>query len=250
MADTTLYDTMAPSVGSVALAHQKLIRMKVAGVFINITGDVNNLAFNPTKITVPREVYGQKGRPSEDVIGYSYAPTFDVEVVRDPATKQIVAAQAWFKDLVNAAFSEGEENKREFQLFTDALDEDMPVLQGRFSVSWNGGNSGFADKGVITFGLASDGVVPRITSPLAGEAIPTLESATPVGRAPGDLIKVRGYKLSGVTAATVDGQEVEQILAVDDYTLGILIPEGVSGSAPIIVTNAAGASEPLSYAAA
>ena len=83
MADTTLYDTMAPSVGSVALAHQKLLRMKVGGVFINITGDLNNLQFNPTKITVPREVYGQKGRPAEDVIGYSYAPSFDVEVVRD-----------------------------------------------------------------------------------------------------------------------------------------------------------------------
>jgi hypothetical protein len=250
MADTTLYDTMAPSVGSVALAHQKLIRMKVSGVFINITGDVNNLAFNPTKITVPREVYGRKGRPGEDVIGYSYAPSFDVEVVRDPVTKQIVAAQAWFKDLVNAAFSEGEANKREFQLFTDALDEDMPVLEGKFSVSWNGGNSGFADKGVVTFGLASDGIVPRITSPLAGSQTPILESASPSGRAPGDLIKVRGYKLAGVTAATIDGQAVTKILTIDENTLGLLIPTAVSGSAPITVTNAAGTSDALPYAAA
>lgn len=250
MADTTLYDTMAPSVGSVALAHQKLLRMKVGGVFINITGDLNNLQFNPTKITVPREVYGQKGRPAEDVIGYSYAPSFDVEVVRDPVTKQIVAAQAWFKDLVNAAFSEGESNKREFQLFTDALDEDMPVLQGKFSVAWNGGNAGYADKGIVTFALASDGVVPKITSPLAGSQVPILESASPAGLTVGDLLKVRGYKLSGVTAATIDGQTVAKILKIDDNTIGILIPASVSGSAPITVTNAAGTSAALPYTAA
>lgn len=250
MADTTLYDTMAPSVGSVALAHQKLIRMKVGGVFINITGDINNLQFNPTKITVPREVYGQKGRPGEDVIGYSYAPSFDVEVVRDPVTKQIVAAQAWFKDLVNAAFSEGESNKREFQLFTDALDEDMPVLQGKFSVSWNGGNAGYADKGIVTFALASDGVVPRITSPLAGSGVPILESASPAGLAPGDLIKVRGYKLGSAVSATIKAVAVVKLRVIDENTVTLLIPATVSGSSPIIITNAVGASTALPYTAA
>ncbi|GAA1915306.1 hypothetical protein GCM10009775_04700 [Microbacterium aoyamense] len=250
MADTTIYDTMAPSVGSVALAHQRLIRLKVSGVFTNITGDVNNLALNPTKITVAREVYGQKGRTSEDVIGYNYAPTFDVEVVRDPVTKQIVAAQAWFKDLVNAAFSEGEANKREFQLFTDALDDTMPVLQGKFSVAYSEANTGFADKGVVRFTLASDGVVPKITSPLAGSLVPIIESASPSGLTVGDLILIRGYKFTGVTAITIDSQNVTKIRIEDDNTLVALIPASVSGAAAIIVTNAAGASASFPYTAA
>lgn len=250
MADTTIYDSMAPSEGSVALAHQRLIRMKVGGVFINITGDINNLALNPSKIAVPREVYGQKGRNGEDIIGYNYAPTFNVEVVRDPVTKQIVAAQAWFKDLVNAAFSEGEANKREFQLFTDALDEDMPVVEGTFSVAYSEANTGYADKGVVTFTLQNDGIVPRIASPLAGTGAPILESATPAGLAPGDLLKIRGYKLGSTVSATIDGQAVAELRPVDDYTLVALIPASVSGSAPIIVTNAVGASNALPYTAA
>lgn len=250
MADTTLYDTTAPSVGSVALAHQRLIRVKQAGVFVNITGDINNLALNPTPITVPREVYGQKGRTSQDIIGYNYAPTFNVEVVRDPVTKQIVVSQAWFKDLVAAAFSEGEANKREFQLFTDALDESMPVLQGKFSVAYSEANTGYADKGVVTFTLANDGAVPQIPSPLAGTGVPILESASPAGQTVGDLIVVRGYKLGTTVSATIDGAAVTELRPVDDYTVVLQIPATVAGAAPIVVTNSVGASNSLAYTAA
>lgn len=251
MADTTLYDTMAPSEGSVALAHQRLIRQKVDGVFINITGDINNLSLNPTPIKMPREVYGQKAKTSEDIVGYNYAPTFDVEVIRDPVTKQIVASQAWFKDLVVAAFAEGGANTREFQLFTDGLDESMPVLQGQFSVAYSEGNTGFADKGIVRITLANKGDIAVLdTSPLAGTGEPILESATPPGQTTGDLIKVRGYKLSGMVSATIDGQTVLERLIIDDYTVALLVPETVSGSAPIVITNSVGASNSLPYTAA
>jgi hypothetical protein len=249
MADTTLYDTTAPSEGSLALAHQRLIRLKQAGVFANITGDVNNLAMNPTPITVQREVYGQKGRTSQDIIGYNFGPTFNVEVVGDPVTKQIVAAQSWFKDLVVAAFSEGDANKREFQLFTDALDEDMPVFEGSFSVAYSEANTGFSDKGVVTFTLANDGVVDQIPSPLASDGKPILESATPAGQTVGDLIVVRGYKLDTFVSATIDGQNVTEYRVVDPYTVVLQIPATVAGSAPIVVTGTAGASNSLPYAA-
>lgn len=250
MADPTLYETTAPSEGSLALAHQRLIRQKVDGVFVNITGDVNNLALNPSPITVAREVYGTKGRTSSDIIGYNFGPTFSVEVVRDPVTKQIVTSQAWLKDLVEAAFSEGAANKREFQLFTDALDEDMPVFEGSFSVSYAEGNTGYADKAVLNFTLANDGVVEKIASPIAGDGTPILESASPSGLTVGDLIKVKGYNLGSTVSATIDGQSVSKILKVDEYTIGLLIPASVTGSAPIIVTNAEGASNSLPYTAA
>jgi hypothetical protein len=250
MTDQTLYDTTAPSEGSVALAHQRILRLKQAGAFVNITGDINNLALNPTPITVAREVYGTKGRTSQDNTGYNFAPTFDVEVVRDPVTKQIVAGQSWVIDLVNAAYSEGGLNKRDFQIITDALDERFPAFEGRFSVAVTEGNTGYADKGILRFKIQNDGVVRRLAeSPIAGDGTPMLESASPAGQAPGDLIVVRGYGLGSMTAATIDGQAVAEFRAVDDNTAVLLIPTTVSGSAPVIVTNGAGTSEPLPYTA-
>jgi hypothetical protein len=249
MSDTTLYDTTAPSAGSLALAHQKLIRVKLQGVFRNITGDVNNLALNPTPVTVAREVYGTKGSTSADTIAHNFAPSFQVEVVRDPVTKQIAQAQDWFIDLYKASFAKGSDNKREFQLFTDALDERMPVFQGIFSVSVAEANTGFADKAIFTFTLTSNGVVPEVASPLAGTGVPILESATPAGQAPGDLIVVRGYNLDSFVSATIDGANVLEFRKVDDHAVVLLIPATVSGSAPIVVTNDKGASTALPYAA-
>ncbi|MEJ6554028.1 IPT/TIG domain-containing protein [Microbacterium esteraromaticum] len=251
MADNTLYETTAPSQGSLVLAHQRIIRQKVNGAFVNITGDVNNLALNPTPITVQREVYGTKGRTSTEIIGYNFAPTFNVEVVRDPVTKQIVAAQAWVLDLVNAAYSEGALNKRDFQFITDALDERFPAFEGTFSVSVSEANTGYADKGVLSFTLNNDGVVERLTaSPIAGGGEPILESASPAGQTVGDLIVVRGYNLSSTVSATIDAAAVTELRMVDDNTVVLQIPATVAGDAPIVITNEVGASNSLPYTAA
>lgn len=249
MSDHTLYDTTAPSAGSLALAHQKILRLKQSGVFVNITGDINNLAGNPTPIKVQREVYGTKARTSSDNIGYNFAPTFSVEGVRDPVTKQLVAAQSWLVDLINAAFAEGEDNKREIQ-WGDALDGRLPWFEGKFAVAVTDLNTGFADKGGWTFTLENDGVVERIPSPIAGDGKPILESASPAGQTVGDLVVVRGYGLSTFVSATIDGAAVVEHRVVDDNAVVLQIPATVAGSAPIIVTNSVGASAALPYTAA
>lgn len=246
MSDHTLYDTTAPTAGSVALAHQQMIRVKRNGVFENITGDVNNLLPNPTPITVQREVYGTKGRTSQDVIGYNFAPTFAVEAVRD-ANGAI--AQAWLVALLAAAYAEGAANKVPVQLF-DGLDENLPAFEGSFSVSVAPGAAGFADKGIYNFTLQNDGVVDQITSPIAGTGEPILESALPAGLTAGDLLVVRGYKLTGTVSATIDTIAVAEFTVVDDNTIVLLIPATVTGSAPIVVTNGIGASNSLAYTAA
>lgn len=251
MSDQTLYDTTAPSEGSVALAHQKILRLKQNGAFVNITGDINNLALNPSPIQITREVYGAKGRTITRNVGYNFAPTFDVEVVRDPITKEIVAAQSWLVDLVNAAWSEDSLNLRDFQIITDALDERFPAFEGRFSVSVADVNTGYADKTILRFTLSNDGEVKKLAeSPIAGTGEPLLESASPAGLAPGDLLAVRGYRLASIVSATIDGQPVAEIRAVDDNTVVLLVPTGVTGAAPIIITNSVGASNALPYAAA
>lgn len=250
MPDPTLYDTTVPSVGSLVLAHEKLLRLKLGGQFINITGDINNLALNPSEVSQQRENYGVKGRPSKQVTGHSFAPTFSAEAVRHPVTKQIVPAQAWLIDLLNAAYSEGVDNLREFQIFTDAFDERLAVFQGTFSIAVAELNTGYADKGGFTFTLSSDGVVNRIASPLASTGAPIIEAVTPPGQAPGDLIKVRGYNMGAVTAATIDGVNVVKVLPIDQFTASLLIPTGVVGPAPVTVTNSIGTSAPFAYSAA
>lgn len=162
VADLSIYEDTKPSEGDLALAHQKLLYVQQETAWVNATGDINNLLLNPTDITVPREVYGTKGRPSTEIIGRSYAPTFDVEVIRDPATKQIVAAQGWLIDLIDAATSTGEENKRRFRIVEDALDERMPAYEGKFAISYAPSSAGYADKNVLSFTLQSDGIVERM----------------------------------------------------------------------------------------
>lgn len=247
--DHALYNNTAPSAGSVALAHQKILRMQFGGVFRNVTGDINNLAGNPSPITVPREVYGTKGRQSQDIIGYNFAPSFSVEGVRDPVTKQIVATQDWLIDLLDAAYSEGEANKRRFQWF-DALDPRLPAFEGKFSVAVTDLNTGYADKGGWTFTLTNDGVVNRIVSPIAGTGQPIIESVAPTLQGPGEQVVIRGYNLKALTGVTIDGQNAAEILRVDDHAAVIVIPATVSGAAPVIVTNAAGPSSAFAYTAA
>lgn len=247
MSDHTLYDTMARTSGSLALAHQKGIRYKNdADVYVNITGDVNNLALNPTAITVPSEVYGNKSTPAMDVIGYSFAPTFTVEAIRNPTTKHI--AQAWLIELLNKAYSSGADNKAEFQLF-DLLDENAPAFEGTFSISVTEGATGYQDKGTYAFTLNSDGVVDQITSPVAGDGTPIVESVGPALQTVGDQLVLRGYNFLGTTGITVDAQAVVEFVIVDANTIVLVIPASVTGAAPIVVTNAEGAGDSFAYTA-
>lgn len=247
MSDPTLYDTMARTSGSLALAHQQGIRYKNnAGVFVNITGDINNLLINPTPITVASEVYGNKSTPAMDVIGYSFAPTFTVEAIRNPITKHI--AQPWLVEMLAKAFATGADNKAEFQLF-DLLDENLPAFEGSFSIMVANATPGYQDKGTYAFTLNSDGVIDQITSPVAGDGTPIIESVGPALQTVGDQLVVRGYNFLSATAITIDGVNVVERVVVDANTIVFVIPAAVSGAAPIVVTNAAGASTAFAYTA-
>lgn len=252
MSDHTLYDTMARTSGSLALAHQKGIRYKNdAGVFVNITGDINNLALNPSQQTVPIEVYGNKASSAQETIAYSFAPTFTVEAIRNPVTKHI--AQPWLVEMLDKAFKKGDENKAEFQIF-DLLDENLPAFEGTFSIMVAENATGYQDKGGYAFTLTSDGPVDQIASPIAGDGSPLIESVGPAGQAVGEQVVIRGYNFLGTTGITIDAQAVgaatEDFTIVDANTIVATIPAAVTGPAPVIVTNAEGASDAFNYTAA
>jgi hypothetical protein len=247
MSDLTLYNTTAQTEGTLALAHEKILRVKRSAVFENITGDCNNVAAVATAITVPRENYGNKTTPSVQKIGDSWVITFDVEAVRDDTG---AIAQAWLVNLLNVAKAKGSANYVDVQLF-DAKDEALGAIEGSFAVMVADFATGYADKGGYKFTFTSNGVVDDITSPIASTGEPIIESVSPTsGAAVGDIIVLRGYKFTGTTAITVDGASVLKFKTYDDNTLAVLVPATVSGAAPIIVTNATGASASFAYTAA
>lgn len=239
MSDSSIYDATVPTEGSVALAHQQIIRVKRSGVFENITGDVNNLLDTPSPVTVKREVYGTKGTDSSDIIGYSHVVTCDVEAVRDDSGAII---QPWLRALIKAGKSKGAANKVDLQLF-DALDGSLDATEGSYSVAWVPLNTGYADKGGYKFTFTSDGVVRDVPSPVAGDGKPSVESIpTPNGKTVGDQLVIRGYNLDTVTAGTIDGANITKFTIVDANTMVVVIPATVAGAAPIILTNPNGAS--------
>lgn len=244
-----IYNATVPTAGTLAKSHEKTLRIKRAGSFENVTGDANNIGGVPTAVTFARENYGNKGLPAIEKIGDSWVITFDVEAVRD---SNGVIAQTWLSNLINIARASGEGNKVQAQLF-DGRDETLMGIEGNFSVAaadFSANSTGYADKGSYQFTLTSDGVVDQIVSPIAGTGAPIIESATPTLQTVGDQIVIRGYKFTGTTGITIDGAAVLEFIVVDDYTIVPVIPATVSGAAPIIVTNASGASAAFSYTAA
>lgn len=245
MADSTLYDTTIQTEGTLALAHEKILRVKRNGVFENITGDANNISGVPTKITVQRENYGNKGRNSERKIGDNWVLSWDAEAVRDNTG---AIAQAWLVWLLNIAKATGEGNIAEFQLF-DAKDPALGAIEGSFTIEVADLKTGFADSGGYKFTATSDGIVRDIVSPIAGDGKPVLESALPAGLTTGDQLVVKGYNLTDTTGLTIKAVSVPEFIVIDSNTLVAVIPAAVSGSSPIIVTNPVGASTALPYAA-
>ncbi len=246
MPDRTLYDTTVPSQGSRALAHERILRIKQNGAWVNITGDANNITPTPSPVLITRENYGNKGMDGSQKIGDNVVLTFSVEGIRG-ANGMYVPAQAPIRDLVKRAAKKGADNMIPAQWF-DALDDDVPAFEGNFRVEAVEQNTGFADGKGWSFTLTSDGGVKEIVSPIA-TSVPLIESVTPAGKTVGDVIYVLGYKFTGVTAVTVKAVAAKFSLLADG-TLAVVLPAGTAGASPIIVTTPGGASVAFPYVAA
>ena len=122
----------------------------------------------------------------------------------------------------------------EFQLVrTDALN--LPNSWQALATT-NGEKSFYVDTNDPAFG------------PTTG--VPVISSALPSGQAVGDSLVLTGARFTGMTAVTIDGATVINVDVISDSQIVLVIPATVSGTAPIIVTNAAGASTAYTYAAA
>lgn len=95
--------------------------------------------------------------------------------------------------------------------------------------------------GVLNLGIAN---------PIAGVAIPVITSVTPGGAGAAAAIAIQGQNFTGTTGAThvtIGGVNATSYTVISDSLIIAVVPAGSAGSAPVIVTNVAGASASFPY---
>ena len=124
--------------------------------------------------------------------------------------------------------------------------------QGRALVSWVGSKTAAADIEEITVTFRGDGAVTAITNPAGTTALPVITSVTssPAAQVAGGLIRIVGANFTTPVATTgvkVGGVNATSWDLVSDSLIEAIVPTGTAGSAPILVTTSAGASNAFPY---
>jgi hypothetical protein len=126
----------------------------------------------------------------------------------------------------------------------------------------NGGPAVSANVIIVpsTLGGTADGNLAQATVQLpvvgtpvfaaAPGAVPVIVSALPSGAGAGAIVTIRGVGFTGTVPTTgvkFGGVNATSSSVTDDGTIVAVVPAGSAGSAPIIVTNATGASAAFPY---
>lgn len=249
MSDPSLFAASVPTEGTGANPFEWLLDLEIGDptpAWVNCP-DVDNL--NPTfpPLTKTRSSYATKGRTINNKFGETCTLVFDAEKVRDNTG---AIAQGWLKALLKASHGEDAANRVNAR-FYDALDPsaDAEAYQAIFSVDSMARKS-TANTGTegewYTVTLTSYSDVEQITTPVVN-SIATITSALPDGQAAGEVVTLVGTGFASASAITVGGVAAPLFDIVSDTKIYVTLPAGTAGSAPIIVTNPAGASAAKAY---
>ncbi|OYV64454.1 MAG: hypothetical protein B7X07_06365 [Actinobacteria bacterium 21-64-8] len=121
---------------------------------------------------------------------------------------------------------------------------------GRAIIDWNQSKTTTTDVAEITVTFTGDGVLTRIANPYAAAVVPVITSATPSGVAAAGQVTIYGGGFLGTVATTgvkFGGVNATSWVVLSDNVIVAVMPAGTAGSAPIIVTNAVGASAAFAY---
>lgn len=124
------------------------------------------------------------------------------------------------------------------------------AYSGRGIVDWQQTKTGIADLEEVTMTVNGDGVLAAITSPYVASAVPVVATATPSAVAVGGQVQITGNGFTGtvVTSGVKFGAtNATSWVVVSDSLIVAIMPAGSAGSAAVVVTNAAGASNALAY---
>lgn len=124
------------------------------------------------------------------------------------------------------------------------------AYSGLALVDWNQSKTAVPDVAEVTATLTGDGALTQIANPYASTAVPIITSVTPPAQTVTNLITILGGGFLGTvptTGVTIGGVNSTGWTVVSDNTIIAKIPTGSAGSAPVIVTNAIGASASFAY---
>jgi hypothetical protein len=124
------------------------------------------------------------------------------------------------------------------------------AYSGRGIVDWQQSKTGVADLEEVTMTFTIDGVLAAITTPYTAAVVPVVSAATPSGVAVGGQVSITGNSFTGTVVTSgvkFGGVNATSWVVVSDSLIVAIMPTGTAGSAPIIVTNAAGASAAFAY---
>jgi hypothetical protein len=124
------------------------------------------------------------------------------------------------------------------------------AFSGQWLVDYQQSKTGVADIEEVGITFTADGQVSPITNPAGAAAVPAIATATPSGAATGALVTITGANFTGVVATTgvkFGGVNATNWSVVSDSTIVATMPTGSAGSAAIVITNAAGASNSFAY---
>lgn len=121
---------------------------------------------------------------------------------------------------------------------------------GRALINWAQSKTTTPDVAEITCTFKGDGILTRITNPYVSASAPIITSATPSGAAAAAQVTIYGAGFLGTVATTgvkFGGVNATTWTVLSDTVIVATVPTGTAGSAPIIVTNATGASAAFPY---
>lgn len=130
---------------------------------------------------------------------------------------------------------------------TDGIAE---AWSGRAIVELNLSKTGVADLNEISVTFTGDGVLTAITNPYAAGVVPVILSASPSGVAAAGQVTIVGQNFTGTVPTTgvkFGGVNATSWVVLGDTTIVAVMPAGSAGSAPVVVTNATGASASFPY---
>ncbi len=122
--------------------------------------------------------------------------------------------------------------------------------QGLAIVEFANSKTGVADLDEDTFTFSGDGILSAIANPYVPASVPVILAATPSGVGVGGQVKITGQGFTGTVATTgvkFGGVNATSWIVDGDTVIYAIMPAGSAGSAPIIVTNATGASSSFAY---
>lgn len=149
-------------------------------------------------------------------------------------------------EIVRAAHDKFQNEARVWTRWYDRNGADE-AYEGLALVQWKLSKTGVTNVQEVTITLDGDGARTAIDNPLAVAAVPAIDSATPTGQTAGKAVLIKGDGFTGATAVTFGGTAATSYTVDSDGELTAVLPAGAAGSAPIVVTNATGASAALPY---